>query len=231
MPAPLIVAGATLAAGAIQQGLQNRYNRKQQEKSFEQNKAFWHERFDKEASYNSPVEQKVRMQQAGLNPAMMYKQGAGSGNVKGGGAASKMADKMNMANLAATSAQTANIVEDTRKKQVEANYIKSRTTGQDTENEGKIIANAMSSLNLKKGQEQYSAQISQTISNSVKAAAEATSAEAQLEILQGTRLKVMRQTGVDINTPTMTTAFQAAVEAYNKLKTKIVNPNPEFKIF
>ena len=112
---PLAVLGLNLAAGGIQQGLQNRYNRKQQEKSFEQNKEFWHERYDKEAKYNSPVEQRARMQQAGLNPAMMYKQGAGSGNVKGGGAQGKMADRMNMANLAATSAQTAKIIEDKAK--------------------------------------------------------------------------------------------------------------------
>ena len=206
----IIAAGIGAGVGLISQNIQNRYNRRQQDKAFAENKEFWHERFDKESKYNSPVEQKVRMQQAGLNPAMMYKQGAGSGNVKGGGAQGKMADKMNMANLAATSAQTANIVEDTRKKQVEADYIKSRTTGQDTDNAGKVINNAIQDLNLKKGQEQYEAQVSQELNKAIKMAAEAQTASGQAEIFKGVQLRIFKQFGIDINTPKMQQAFQAA---------------------
>ena len=68
MPIGLLGTAAITGGSMI---LQNRLNKRAQDRAFEQNKQFWQERFDTEAKYNSPVEQKARMQAAGLNPALM----------------------------------------------------------------------------------------------------------------------------------------------------------------
>jgi uncharacterized membrane protein YgaE (UPF0421/DUF939 family) len=106
-----------------------------QKKAFEQNKQFWHERFDKEAQYNSPVQQKARMQEAGLSPALMYKGGQTGGNVSGGSAQGKIAEKAQLTELARMSAEVAKIKADTQKTQVEKDYIQAKTAGQGTANE------------------------------------------------------------------------------------------------
>jgi hypothetical protein len=129
MPIPVAI-GAALAAGGINLGTtiwQNRANRRAQERAFEQNKQFWQERFDKEAQYSSPVQQMARYKEAGLNPALMYKAGAGSsGNVSGPSAQGKIAEKYDMAQLAMMSAQTAKIVQDAQKSKAEAEYVEER---------------------------------------------------------------------------------------------------------
>jgi len=127
-----------LASAAITGGsmiLQNALNKRAQDRAFEQNKQFWQERFDKEAKYNSPVEQKARMQAAGLNPALMYKSGAGGGgNVSSPSAQGKIAERYELGQLALQSAQVAKIKEDTEKVKVEKDFISSKTEGQGTSN-------------------------------------------------------------------------------------------------
>jgi hypothetical protein len=84
-------------------------DRRAQERAFEQNKQFWFERFEKEAQYNSPVQQKARMQAAGLNPALMYKGGQTGGSVSGGSAQGKIAERYQMTELAKMSAEVGRI--------------------------------------------------------------------------------------------------------------------------
>ena len=122
---------------AMQAGLalgQNYLDRRAQDRAFEQNKQFWHERFDKEAQYNSPVQQKARMMQAGLNPALMYKGGQTGGNVSGGSAQGKIAEKYQLTELARMSAEVAKIKADTSRTKAEDAYIQSKTEGQGTSN-------------------------------------------------------------------------------------------------
>ena len=128
-----ILATAALTGGSMILG--NVLNKRAQDRAFEQNKQFWQERFDKEAKYNSPVEQKARMQAAGLNPALMYKSGAGGGgNVTSPSAQGKIAERYELGQLALQSAQVAKIVEDTKRTKAEKDYITSKTEGQGTTN-------------------------------------------------------------------------------------------------
>lgn len=138
MPIPVAI-GAALAAGGVNLGTtiwQNRANRRAQDRAFEQNKQFWQERFDKEAEYSSPVQQMARLKAAGLNPALMYKSGAGgAGNISGPSAQGKVAEKYDMAQLGLISAQTAKIMQDAKKAEAEKGWIESKTEGQGTTNE------------------------------------------------------------------------------------------------
>lgn len=65
--------GAVIGAGTnmLSTGLQNRYNRKQADKEWRRNLEQW----NKENEYNSPSAQMARLQEAGLNPNLMYSQG------------------------------------------------------------------------------------------------------------------------------------------------------------
>ena len=129
---PLLETALITGGGYV---LQNMLNKRAQDRAFEQNKQFWQERFDAEAKYNSPVEQKARMQAAGLNPALMYKGGAGSGgNVSSPSAQGKVAERYELGQLALQSAQVAKIQEDTDRVKAESDYIRSKTEGQGTSN-------------------------------------------------------------------------------------------------
>jgi mannitol-specific phosphotransferase system IIBC component len=140
---PAAAAGAKIAWGALATkaapyalaGAQGYMDKRAQDRAFEQNKAFWHERFNKEAQYNSPVEQSARLMAAGLNPALMYKSGAGGGgNVTGPSAQGKIAERYQLGQLALQSAQVGKIVEDTDRVKAESEYIRSKTEGQGTTN-------------------------------------------------------------------------------------------------
>lgn len=132
-------------------GFQNYMDRRAQERAFAQNKAWWHERFDKEARYNSPAQQKARMMEAGLNPALMYSGGQTGGNVSGGSAQGKIAEKYQMAELALMSAQAQNVRNDAKKKEVEANLLRQKEIGQKTANAiatEKLFQEGLQSQNL-----------------------------------------------------------------------------------
>lgn len=148
MPLPVLYAGASgIAAGAKVAGalgtvgkvagpmvLQNYLNKRAQDRAFEQNKAFWHERFDKEAQYNSPVQQKARLMQAGLNPAMMYGKGGTTGEVKGGSAQGKIAEQYQLQELALMSAQVAKIKSEALRNNASATLTESKIEGQQSIN-------------------------------------------------------------------------------------------------
>lgn len=109
---------------AMQAGLMlgNAYlDHRAQKKAFEQNKQFWHERFDKEAQYNSPVQQKARMMAAGLSPALMYKGGQTGGNISSPNAQGKIAERYAITELAKMSAEVGEINSRTRLNNAEVN--------------------------------------------------------------------------------------------------------------
>lgn len=142
--------GAGVAVGAAQslfglasQVVQNIWNKK-----------MWNEQNE----YNSPVQQKQRLLDAGLNPALMYGNGASTGNAQ---SAPRMElnpgsilDGLQLASLA--SQIRTNNVHNTlysaqaRKTMAEANYLESsmedRLAGVKLSNEGKDIANIFKSL-------------------------------------------------------------------------------------
>lgn len=99
---------------------QSYMDKRAQDRAFEQNKQFWFERFEKEAQYNSPVEQKARMMAAGLNPALMYKGGQTGGNVSGGSAQGKIAERYQLTELAKMSAEVGEIQSRTKLNEAEA---------------------------------------------------------------------------------------------------------------
>lgn len=125
---------ATLGITAGSALLGSYLDKRAQDRAFEQNKQFWHERFDKEAQYNSPVQQKARMMEAGLNPALMYKGGQTGGNVSGGSAQGKIAEKYQLTELALMSAQVEKLKEEAKKTNSENEFIKAKTEGQGTTN-------------------------------------------------------------------------------------------------
>ena len=143
MPFPI---AAALAAGASITGgvLQNRANRKAQDRAFNQNREFFNERFDKEASYNHPVQQMARMKEAGLNPSLMYKTGSGaSGSTSAPSSQGKIAERYEMGQLAAQSAQVANIIAQTAKTKVETNLLGKNIEGKDISNKTAEVTLAM----------------------------------------------------------------------------------------
>lgn len=125
---------ATLGITAGSALLGSYLDRRAQDRAFEQNKQFWHERFDKEAFYNSPVQQKARMMAAGLNPALMYKGGQTGGSVSGGSAQGKIAERYQLTELARMSAEVEKIKADTSRTKSEDEFIKAKTEGQGTTN-------------------------------------------------------------------------------------------------
>lgn len=148
MPLPVLYAGASGIAAAAKIGgalgmagkvagpmvLQNYLNKRAQDRAFEQNKAFWHERFDKEAQYNSPVQQKARLTAAGLNPAMMYGKGGTTGEVRGGSAQGKIAEQYQLQELALMSAQVAKIKSEAIRNNASASLTNSKIEGQESIN-------------------------------------------------------------------------------------------------
>jgi chorismate mutase len=154
---------ATLGIQAGLAGGQYLLDRRAQNKAFEQNKQFWHERFDKEAKYNSPVQQKARMQEAGLSPALMYKGGQTGGNVSGGSAQGKIAERAQLTELARMSAEVAKIKADTAKTNTERAFIASKTEGQGTQNA--IAVKNLSMAGIKEAQ--YSKQLTADLMKTV----------------------------------------------------------------
>ena len=60
--------------GLATTALQHRYNKKLSEQQFNQNIEMW----NMQNEYNSPIAQRQRLEEAGLNPALMYGNGGGS---------------------------------------------------------------------------------------------------------------------------------------------------------
>ena len=189
-----------LGALAMEAGLaggQYLLDQRAQKKAFEQNKQFWHERFDKEAQYNSPVQQKARMQAAGLSPALMYKGGQTGGNVSGGSAPGKIAEKAQLTELARMSAEVAKIKAQTAKEQVQADYIASRTTGQDTTNKVLVQDLLLKELDVKYGDDKRSAEVKKIIEEAINKSMSTSGMSQEIDIIANTREKLAKELGVD----------------------------------
>lgn len=167
------------AAGAGLSFLQGRMDRRAQERAFEQNKQFWFERFEKEAQYNSPVQQKARMIEAGLNPALMYKGGQTGGAVSGGSAQGKIAERYAITELAKMSAEV-------KKIEAEADNIKVDTELKGQKGEliteqkaAQVLNNAM--LEIQKGTygERNTAEIKRLVEDAKRATADRERAQSE----------------------------------------------------
>jgi hypothetical protein len=188
---------ATFGLEAGLAGGQYLLDQRAQKKAFEQNKQFWHERFDKEAQYNSPVQQKARMQAAGLSPALMYKGGQTGGNVSGGSAQGKIAEKAQLTELARMSAEVAKIKAQTAKEQVQADYIASRTTGQDTTNKVLVQDLLLKELDVKYGDDKRSAEVKKIIEEAINKSMSTSGMSQEIDIIANTREKLAKELGVD----------------------------------
>lgn len=100
----------TLGTTALDQYLQNR--------AFNRNKDWWKEQFAIQTKFDSPAEQRKRLVEAGLNPAMMY---GGTGKIEGapsiGSGEAQAAETGGLESLALMSAQVENINRDTALKE------------------------------------------------------------------------------------------------------------------
>lgn len=207
MPIPVAIGAAAIGAGA---GImQNIANKRAQDRAFEQNKQFWQERFDAEAKYNSPVEQKARMQAAGLNPALMYKSGAGGGgNVSSPSAQGKVAERYELGQLALQSAQVAKLVEDTNKVKAEKLYIQSKTEGQGSTNQILVQNAFMKAIEAGRYDEANKAAVEKLVQDALKAKSQAKSAEQEQQILENVYLEASKE-GIDLRKGQLQVLFQA----------------------
>ena len=212
--AALIGAGVSTASGIYQ----NWANKRAQERAFEQNKEFWQQRFDTEAQYSSPVQQMARYKEAGLNPALMYKGGAGSsGNVSGPGTQGKIAEKYELSQLAMMSAQTAKIVADAGKAKAESEFIKAKTEGQGTTNEKLLVDLAMRQVEQQYQGREKAAGLEKIIAEAMKAKAQATTAEQEQQILERVHLKASEQ-GIDTRSGALNMLMQALFMGTGKVR-------------
>ncbi len=219
MPIPAMLLGAAASGGTMI--LQNRLNKRAQDRAFEQNKAFWHERFDKEADYNSPVQQKARMQAAGLNPALMYKSGAGGGgNVSGPSAQGKVAERYELGQLALQSAQVAKINEDTQKVKAEKAYILSKTEGQGTSNEILLEELTMKAIDAEYKEERTKNEVETIVQNAIKAKALAKTADQEQQILENVYLDASKK-GIDLRKGQVNVLLQGLFQGGKEVKNKL----------
>ena len=158
---------------------QSYMDRRAQERAFEQNKQFWFERFEKEAQYNSPVQQRARMMEAGLNPALMYKGGQTGGNVSGGSAQGKIAEKYALTELAKMSAEVGKIKAETDNINADTDLKGSKGELITQQKAGQILQNAM--LEIQKGtyNERNVSEIKKLTEDALRATAERERAASQ----------------------------------------------------
>lgn len=189
-----IAAGSTLLGSYL--------DKRAQDRAFEQNKQFWHERFDKEAQYNSPVQQKARMMAAGLNPALMYKGGQTGGSVTGGSAQGKIAERYQLTELAKMSAEVDAIRKNTEKVEAEKSFIEAKTTGQGTLNEKAVVDLAKAEIEKMYLDDKQKAGLDKLVAEAAKAMTEADTAAMKKEIFEGVNKKAYDSYGINLeNTP------------------------------
>ena len=176
--------------------MQNRANKRAQDRAFAQNKEFWHEQFDKQAQYNHPVEQKARLMKAGLNPALMYG-GSGTtaaGQVKAPSGQGKIAEKYQMSELAMMSAQVAKL-------QSEANRNNASAANLETQERLNLLKGEFQDIVNQLQNEKMLAEINKLTQDALKTAAVAKNEENRNEIYEKTR-KNLIQKGINIDDTT-----------------------------
>lgn len=137
------------------------------------------------------------MQAAGLSPALMYKGGQTGGNVSGGSAQGKIAEKAQLTELARMSAEVAKIKAQTAKEQVQADYIASRTTGQDTTNKVLVQDLLLKELDVKYGDDKRSAEVKKIIEEAINKSMSTSGMSQEIDIIANTREKLAKELGVD----------------------------------
>lgn len=140
-------------------GLQAKLNKEQAAYNQDLSKEMFDYTFDKEASYNSPIEQRKRLEAAGLNPALLYgssasgASGTASGSTAGGEAAGVQAlQPMGLQVALQAEQQKAQI--ELAKSQAAANWAQAgKTIGVDTQEGKKNIEEADSRILLNQAQQ------------------------------------------------------------------------------
>lgn len=191
MIAPLVVggiiAGAVALAGAVATAQQNKKNRKYQEETNRENRE--HEKYmyelsrqdaqndwKKQNEFNSPEQQMTRLRQAGLNPNLVYGNGATTtaDTIRSGEYASKQTEAPKVDNSGYSDAlnagsnqltmgfqmqqqqlQNKNIEANTSNLNEQNNLIKQEALLKQTTNAGQLIKNADSQLQYDKAKQLY----------------------------------------------------------------------------
>jgi hypothetical protein len=217
--------GTAISAGAgIIGGLINaRANRRAQDRAFNQNRQFWREKFNTEASYNHPAQQMARMKEAGLNPALMYKTGSGaSGSTSSPSSQGKVAERYDLGQLAAQSAQVANIVANTAKTKVETTLLGANVTGKQTSNRTAEITEAMKTIELSSYSDKVKAEVDKALANADEAITNANSSREKLDAWR-TVYKTAAANGMDLTQGPMKIMLQGTVNKFFKTTEEIKN--------
>tara|TARA_B110000037_G_scaffold623_1_gene639 strand:+ start:2225 stop:2965 length:741 start_codon:yes stop_codon:yes gene_type:complete len=220
MPFPI---AAALAAGASITGgvLQNRANRKAQDRAFQQNREFFNERFDKEASYNHPVQQMARMKEAGLNPSLMYKTGSGaSGSTSAPSSQGKIAERYEMGQLAAQSAQVANIIAQTAKTKKETTLLGENIQGKQISNEIANLDRAMKQIDQGQYSEEAKARLNSALSRAKSAETESQSRQEQLDAYVNV-YKQAAANGMDLKSTPLQIITQGLMNGFFKTQQEV----------
>lgn len=150
MSAAAIAAGITLAGSAAQSASQGKMNRK--------SRRFHEKMWNKTNEYNSPLEQRKRLEKAGLNPNLVY--GGSSGATAGtasqpGTPEFEPGSYQAMGQAGAQYIQSQNIKSATEQNEAQTERIKQETVNAGLESVERSIKNSSAALSYKQKAELY----------------------------------------------------------------------------